>query len=148
MHCCGLSNLEYEAHHTSIFNPEGYLNEGGHGGGQSMPPVPPGWQGQQGVGLPVAAPPQGPHGQQGLPITQGPLGGGAVAPSGRSHAAGSGDPTRRSPTRAAGSADPTGWSPNRGATTQGSWCGATSGPNWCRSLWSSNAGALQLRGCP
>ena len=45
-----------------------------------MPPVPPVWQRQQGMGLPTAAHPQGSHGQHGLPTALGPLGGGALAP--------------------------------------------------------------------
>ena len=44
-----------------------------------MPPAPPVWQGQQSMGLPTAAHPQGPHGQYGLPAAPGPLGGGALA---------------------------------------------------------------------
>ena len=40
-HRRGLSDSEYEARRTSIFNPEGYLNDGGRGGGQPMPPAPP-----------------------------------------------------------------------------------------------------------
>ena len=72
-HRRGLSDLEYEARHTSIFNLEGYLNDGGRGGGQPMPPAPPAWQGQQGMGQPIAAHPQGP---QGLYLNDGGRGGG------------------------------------------------------------------------
>jgi len=49
------------------------------GGAEPMPPAPPVWQGQQSMGLPTAAHPQGPHGQYGLPAAPGPLGGGALA---------------------------------------------------------------------
>jgi hypothetical protein len=72
-HRRGLSDLEYKACCTSIFNPEGYLNNGGQGGGQPMPPAPPAWHGQQGMGLPTAAHPQGP---QGLYLNDGGRGGG------------------------------------------------------------------------
>ena len=108
-HRRGLSDSEYEARRTSIFNPEGYLNDGGRGGGQPMPPTPPAWQGQQGMGQPTATHPQGPQGlsippappvwqgmqasglpiaahtqgllgQYGLPAAPGPIGVGAPAP--------------------------------------------------------------------
>jgi len=78
-HRRGLSDSEYKACRTSIFNPEGYLNDGGRGGGEPMPPAPPVWQGQQSMGLPTAAHPQGPHDQYGLPAAPGPLGGGVLA---------------------------------------------------------------------
>jgi hypothetical protein len=68
-----LSDSEYEACRMSIFNPEGYLNNGGRGGGQPMPPAPTAWHGQLGMGQPTAAHPQGP---QGLYLNNGGRGGG------------------------------------------------------------------------